>query len=214
MKSTPGVSIQAVRLALLFLALLIAAGCVPKYKGPLLLYPGQTDSKGYSIDDNSLIFDNDDVKITVTQVTSADESKSFLVDDLIDLKYLLIRVEIENRTRYKILFNPALASLRDSKAGYKKPLDYTDFYQKSATEKGFPEDISDMSKIFYDLTAEIPSGKKRSKILVFDQIEEGADEAELVIKNLYLGRNSMDLTFPFILKPREPKKDKEEEPIE
>ncbi len=215
MKSTPSVSKQTIRLILVFLPLLIAAGCIPKYTGPLLFYPEKTESKDYSIKDKSLIFENKDVKITVKQITSGEESSSFVIDDLLGMNFVLIRMEINNlNKKRKILFNPALTSLRDNKGGYRKPLDYTDLYQRSQTEKGFPEDLSDTAKVLYDLTAEVPGGITRSRILVFDQIEEGADRAELVIKNLYIGRESINLTFPFILKPRLPEKTEEGLPIE
>ncbi|GMR04261.1 MAG: hypothetical protein BMS9Abin23_0152 [Thermodesulfobacteriota bacterium] len=194
------------RLTLLSFVLVLFASCAPKYKGDLFLYPGKAATEGYSTSNYDMVFENKDVKFTVGQITTSEESASFLVDDFLLMNYVLLRIRIENKTRYKIIFNPALVSLKDNKMGYEKPLDYTDFYQLSRDDNRFSRDISGLAKVFYDRTEIIKGGITRTKILVFPPFEKGVKKANLIIQGLYIGRENLDLTFPFVLKTEEPVK--------
>jgi hypothetical protein len=89
--------------------------------------------------------------------------------------------------------------------GYFKPLDFTDLYMLKIKKRKLRSPLEEAAKTFYDLAERIGPGESSSKILVFPALSEKADEAELVMKSIYIGKEILDLTFNFVIRPEEEK---------
>ena len=183
----------------LYALLLILTGCAAGVKtvGEISLHPSGKGSAAYTRMDPAWVFEEKGVKISVSHARAGEGSA--LVEGLLEKEYLLLKMRIENSSGSIVVFNPALASLRDKTEDYKKPLDFTDFY---AMTKDDPRmDLSGSGKLFYDLTETVQPGQESSKLLAFKPLSKDAGGLDLVIKNLYIGPYTVDLSFPLEIKP-------------
>jgi hypothetical protein len=159
--------------------------------------------EGYTRSADQWVFKNDNVNMRVLHVRPGgggpDVRGSILVDELHERDYLLLRVVIRNDSDFDIIYNPALTTFKDGVLGYKKPLDYTDLYSLFAKDAA-QGDLRDYSKLFYDLSATIRPGERSSKLLAFKPPDKGARKGKLAITNLYVEKEMIDVSFPFILR--------------
>ncbi|HLC17906.1 MAG TPA: hypothetical protein VJM57_02695 [Thermodesulfobacteriota bacterium] len=189
--------LSPIKTVLLCILALVLAGCAAKSTGPLKLYPAGRGSDTYSREVNRWVFSGQGVRISVGHAGGAHDSA--IARDLVEKEYVLLEMEIDNGSGLEVVFNPALVSLRDSTMDYKKPLDYTDFHDIAAESTGW--DLSGVGKTFYDLTETVPPGERISKVLVFTPFAKRVTRAKLVIKNLYIGPETIDLQFSFTTRP-------------
>jgi len=190
---------------LLLMAGFVAAGCSHRDVRQTFLFPGQYALEGYSAEGDTVIYEDSLVRIRAHQIRDKASIVSSLSSELFDAGFVLVKMEITNKSRYRLLYDPALTSLRDSKMGYFKPLDFTDLYMLKIKKRKLRSPLEEAAKTFYDLAERIGPGESSSKILVFPALTEKADEAELVMKSIYIGKEILDLTFNFVIRPEEEK---------
>ncbi|MFQ5428216.1 MAG: hypothetical protein ACE5EZ_04455 [Thermodesulfobacteriota bacterium] len=181
----------------------LAFGCAHHDGVETFLYPGQYALEGYATEDDAVVFEDSSIKITARQIKDGSTLESKIAAELLEEGFVLLRVEIKNKSRQRALYDPALTSLRDSKMGYFKSLDFTDLYMLKVKNKGVTASLKGSGDIFYDLAERVAPGEASSKILVFPALTENIDEAELVMKSIYIGKDILDLTFNFVLRPED-----------
>ncbi|MBI5970095.1 MAG: hypothetical protein HY884_02955 [Deltaproteobacteria bacterium] len=197
-----------------FAPLIIAASCASPPKLPMTSElkpsPPDEDLPGYSAVSDEGVYDNAALRISARHLKSNDavyaKGESGFLTALIEGDYVLIRLSIENKSSAaKVIFNPAYVALMDNAANYKKPLDYTDLYDivKENDETGGK--LTGIKGRIFDLTATVAPGGKTSKLLIFKPFIEEASSAELVIKNIYVGKDTVNVKFPFKVKTVEKK---------
>lgn len=202
---------QNLKAALLCSVALTFVACASNApKGPAVFHPlekAKTEERikaGYFLDKHSWAFENKAASFRITHVSEANGGAGFpLGDDLVQNGYVLFRMDIENRSQTaKILFNPAQSVLTDDALDYRKPLDYTDFYEmvSSSDDPESGKRLSEIKDRFYDLSVTIKPGAKTSKLLAFSPLTKGVASAELGIKEIYVGTASLRLSFPFVLR--------------
>ncbi len=197
-----------------FVPLIIAVSCSSPPKLPMTSElkpsPADEDLPGYSAVADEGVYDNPAMRISARHLKTNDgvyaKGESGFITSLIEGDYVIIRLTIENKTPgSKIIFNPAYVALMDNAANYKKPLDYTDLYDivKDTDETG--GSLTGVKGRIFDLTATVAPGAKTSKLLIFSPFMEDASKTELVIKNIYIGKNTVNVMFPFDVKTVEKK---------
>ncbi len=201
-KKTGFLSGATVKAALLSMLIVSLPACASRPAGPLVLLPAGEPSEGYSSAARLWTFEHRAVIVKAGHLTRADsKAASLLIDMLFDRGYTLMRMEIKNGSKTRVIFNPSLTALMDDALGYFKPLDYTDIYDMAGEDPEKTGFLKDVRRLFYDLTATVEPGETSSKLLVFRPLSRNAGAAELVIKDLYIGTDALNLKFPFALKP-------------
>ncbi len=194
-----GVSAKA---ALLFVLIASISACASRPTGPLVMAPEGKAQEGYSSVERQWVFEHRAVSVKAGHLTKADSlPASGLIDMLFGRGYILMRMEIKNGSKARVIFNPSLTALMDDSMGYFKPLDYTDIYDMAGEDPEKTGFLKDVRKLFYDLTATVEPGETSSRILAFRPLSRNAGAAELIIKDLYIGTDALNLRFPFVLKP-------------
>jgi len=158
--------------------------------------------RGYHSEAGAGTLENKDYRISVKQVRAGDEPGSpVVVKDLIEKGYVVLRLAIENRSDEKMTFNPVHTALTTDAFDYKKPLEYTDFYELSSgkNDRAREREAGEMKGRFYDLTLTINAGEKTSRLLIFPPLSGNSEKADLLIKDLYVGTGTRELYFPFLL---------------
>lgn len=191
----------------LTLLVILLAGCAATVKSPVALFPilgektDELEKMGYTPHGRYWSFTSAEAVITVSHVTPKDipPTNIDIVDELIAKGYIFLKLDIKNLTnRTKIIYNPALTSLTTDSLDYKKPLDYTDFYDLIKENVSAAVPLDRLSSIIYDNTQTITSGTV-SKFLIFPPLSQDFTTASLNIKDLYIGTKPYELSFPFRL---------------
>ncbi len=187
------------------LLLLLSYGCASTDPGPLRLHPASKTEEGYTQRADEWVYSDESVHIRVSHVPKGiaappGSKGSVLIDELHERGYLLLKMDIRNDSKTKVIYNPTLTTIKDDAFGYKKPLDYTDLYDLARAEAG-PTGLSGFKGTFYDLSITLGPGERTSGLLAFRPLDKKARKADLVIKNLYVGEDFLDVRFPFVLKP-------------
>ncbi|MBI5344173.1 MAG: hypothetical protein HZB83_02365 [Deltaproteobacteria bacterium] len=178
------------------------SGCAAGPSGPLYLRPAGETREGYEHKDNGWVFQAKAVKVSARQITKAEkEDIGLLAVYLLNKGHLLIRMDIENAGKGKVIYNPALTALIDNEVNYRKPLDYTDFFSMAANNEELEKSLRDVRAGFYDLSFTLHPGERTSRILAFKGLSATAKTAELIIKELYIGTDTVRLLFPFQFRP-------------
>jgi len=199
-----GISIFLEKNAIALLLLIVTGlvyGCSHVEPATAYLYPGQYAIEGYSAEGEAVIYEDSSIKITARQIRKKTSLVSPLSRELFNKGFVLVKMDITNKSIHRVLYDPALTSLRDSKMGYFKPLDFTDIYMMKIGKKKITSPLDGAGEVFYDLAERLAPKEVSSKILVFHALTEKANEAELVMKSIYIGKEILDLTFNFIIKP-------------
>lgn len=192
-------------LALVMLAaIVIVSGCASDQPKSLYLSAGDAQYPGYTKKDREAVFENQLIRLKATPLLAGEFThQSQILNDLAAKDFIIIRVEIENLSpQSKLIFNPTYLALMTDSMDYYKPLDYTDLYDivKEKDETG--SSLRVLKGKFYDLTVTLTPGKSVSKLLIFKPLPEDADTAELMIKNIYIGKDDLSFALPFVVKAR------------
>ncbi|MBI5587778.1 MAG: hypothetical protein HY889_05365 [Deltaproteobacteria bacterium] len=186
------------------LLLITAYGCAhPGKTVANKLYPDRDEQglAGYHNDDGTGVLENRSYRISVKHILPGDElDQPDILMDLIKRGYVVLRMKIENRSGKKITFNPVHTALTTDAFDYKKPLEYTDFYELAGDkdDRTRQRKAGAMKGLFYDLTLTLLPGGKTSKLLIFPPLSNNVNKADLLVKDLYVGTDTEELYFPFV----------------
>ena len=187
---------------LLFLVFfLFLSGCASS--GPLYLYPEKHRATGYYQSGERSVFENVSVKISLERIKGLSErEKNPVIQKLLDENFVLLGMDIENRSGHKIIYTPSHTSLITGAMGYEKPVDYTELYyilRGKGEEAAAETQLASLKGKFYDSNTQVFPGEKVSRILIFKPLEKDTTggSATLTIKELYVGTDTIDLAFPF-----------------
>ena len=180
-----------------------ACGGDKEIRGPLFLAstPPPEEAKGFTLGSGGdMIFEALDVSLTLTPLRSVRPGDPKLIQSLIADAFIIIDMEILNMTEdSKVIFNPSMSSLQDDKGSYKKPLEFTTLYQV-AMHKGMERTLNkELKGRFYDTNVIIHAGKKTKRFLIFTPFTKDGEEAQLTLQELYIGNETIRVTFPFQL---------------
>ncbi|MBI5642521.1 MAG: hypothetical protein HY954_03490 [Deltaproteobacteria bacterium] len=151
--------------------------------------------------EDAWVFEDKSVRITVSLFKSGTVGPA-LLDELLTSKYVLFRMDIDNMSKGKVMFNPGYAVLTDDELSYLKPLDFTDLYDIKGDSEGALKSISELKGRFYDLDVTVMPGDKTSKLLIFKPLSKRMKKASLAIKEMYVGTDTLKAVFPFALKEK------------
>lgn len=180
------------------LAALFLASCASGPKGPRHFYPSDPALSGYTKKDTRWVYEDKSVRVVISPPgEGVNAQEGSFTEELTKKGYVLVRMDIENLSGKKIYYNPSLTTFTDDSMSYRKPLDYTDFFEIVREDPQMEKRLSAEKAGFYDTAANIPSGASVSKSLVFAPISKDAWSAEVQIKDLYVGTDTMSLRFPF-----------------
>lgn len=188
--------------------LLCLLGCASTPKGPVFLIPSDAGPEGYTLKAEEWALESAVMRIAVKPIRSDGlDGEPPIIAILAEKHYIILRLDIENRSETKLIFNPAYISLMSDTNDYYKPLDYTDIYSIVNADDEQTADVKGVMGRFYDLSLTLLPGKKASKLLLFPPLDPDASSAELMLRNIYVGRKDLSIGVP--LKREEEKKDKE-----
>ncbi|MBI5562379.1 MAG: hypothetical protein HY894_05960 [Deltaproteobacteria bacterium] len=182
---------------------LLTSGCASAPDGPIHIAPALEGPEGYAAQSDTGVFESKLMRLAVTPLGSESfagdvAGEADAIGDLAKKHYIVVRLEIENKSvRSKLIFNPAYVALLTSANDYYKPLDYTDIYEIVNREDERPSAVMGLRGRFYDLTVTLAPGKKTSRLMLFEPIKEGSS-AELMINNVYIGREDISVRLPFV----------------
>lgn len=181
--------------------LLTFYGCA-QVKGTAYLYPDGNYLKGpYSKAGEEGVFDNKSMRITVRQVKPAEYEDVPVLKSLFGKKnYIIFIMGIENKSRSRVIYNPALTVLTNDQLDYIRPLDYTDLYDLASGDSGTENALTSMKGKFFDLTMTLMPGEKASRLIIFGAFSKNVGNAQLAINEIYVGTDAINVSFPFILK--------------
>lgn len=180
-----------------FIILFIITGCSSTPRTGALL-PTDNMGAGYHRESDEAVFENDSISVRVRAVK--DGGGVAVLDELIKSKYAVFNMEMVNRSKVKVQYDPSTTVLTDDESSYLKPLDYTDLYDIKSGTEGFERELSKMRGRFYDVSTTLEPGERASKLLIFKPFGEGMEEAELAVRDIYIGTEPIDATFRFEVK--------------
>ena len=178
----------------------------------LYLEPVARDSEGYDRNGEAAVFENEDIKVTLRPLGECCGRKDDgFLKELFDSNYVILSMEIENRSSKRVIYNPSHTMLLVGALDLKKPLNYTDLYDIVSRNKEYalPERrLSSLRGRFYDLNTRVPPGDRTSRLLIFHPLAKESrpgTKAVLRINEFYVGTDTMRLVFPLRVKamPRE-----------
>ena len=184
----------------------VLTGCSATIKEHVSVKPIQTSLPGYSISGQRITYSNQDIKLSILPLNPP-ETRKILIDKaqnnplaeiLTRPQYMAFLLDIENLSRGKIIYNPALTALHDSEMGFHKPLDYTDLYSLAGSLQNPEHTLNNMKGLFYDLSVTLEPGQQTSRLLLFSGIEEVIDKLMIEMKEVYIGTSTITLSFDFI----------------
>lgn len=167
---------------------------MPKPKTELLLQPSDKGPEGYLKSGAEGVYQNKSLKITASIIRGANNAPA-LIGELLDKKYVIIRLDIENRSAGKVIYNPTYTVLSNDALDYRKPLDYTDLYDIKGSNG--ENELAQLKGRFYDLTVTLLPGERSSRLLIFEPMSKDVKKAELTIKEIYVGTDTTRVSFPF-----------------
>lgn len=195
-----------IKISLLLLLLVLAVsiiGCAKKDASieALYLMPVGGMPPVMAVGESS-VFETEELRVSLSQVKKPGEAGSNMIDGLLEDGYIIFWMEIRNNSGERVIYNPSLTALRDSRNGYRKPLDYTSLY-RIASRLGKESVRSLKAEVggrFYDSNERLSSGGSVTKLLIFRPLPGGAKKARVVIKELYVGTSTMRVDFPFVFR--------------
>lgn len=194
---------------------ILIVGCASA-KGQIVLTPLSSQSPEYSVSGKSAVFSNKDIKISILPLNSSEIKERLLSKDaanplsefLSAPQYLAFLMDIENSSKVKVLYNPALTALFDNNMGLRKPMDYTDMYSLVSNSSNPESVINTMKDMFYDLGITLGPDQRTSRLLIFSGIEEGSREFTIEMKEIYIGTSTIAVSFGFRVTEEDNRKDK------
>ena len=177
--------------------LLAVSGCSSTPKTGALL-PADKGDAGYRRESNEGVFENESIIVRVRIVR--DKGGAAMIDELLESKYAVFNMEIVNRSKVRVRYDPSTTLLTDDESSYLKPLDYTDLYDIKKDAEGVEKELSGLRGRFYDVSTTLIPGEKTSKLLIFKPLGEGIEGAVLAVRDIYIGTEPIDATFSFEIK--------------
>jgi len=185
-------------LALLCIFLCLA-GCAAKSE-PRVMLPASAALPYYSTSGKTGIFSNDSLRVTATPLKAHDSpGQPLLVQKLLEREHPVFSITIENLSDKKVIFNPDFSAATDNRLGFGRPLDHTDLFFLVRSMEGEEKLLKGMKGRFYDLTETVPPGGQSDKLLIFKPLEKRSTKATLIMQEVYVGDETVQLTFPFLL---------------
>lgn len=183
------------------IVLLVFFGCAAPH-GKAYLFPDDNRLKGMYHKEGTEegVFENGSIRVAVRHIKASDYEGSPLLKNLSDKKYVILSVAIENKSKLKTIYNPSMTVLTDDSMDYKKPLDYTDLYEAALGDSALESGLSAMKGRFYDLALTLQPGEKTARLLIFEPLSENVGKADLAMNDIYIGTDTVNLRFPFLLK--------------
>lgn len=182
----------------IFIALLVmialACGCHPKPRAAMYLAPDEKGPAGYKAAAGAGVIENGHMKVAARQVRKGEEGSALLAR-LLEENFIIIDLVIQNTSDRTIIYKPNLTSLTNDAMDFLRPLDYTDLY-----DLGDFDALDEIRGRFYDLDVTLRPGQRSSRLLIFRPVSKNAKKAVLNIDDLYLGTDTLRLTFPFSFK--------------
>ncbi len=167
---------------------------MPKPKTALRLQPAEKGPEGYLKTGLEGVFQNKSLRVAASIIKDT-EGGPGLIGELLGKKYVVIRLDIENRSSAKVIYNPTHTVLTNDALDYRKPLDYTDLYDIKGSSG--ERELAQLRGRFYDLTVTLLPGERSSRLLIFEPMSKGVKKAELSIKEIYIGTDTIRVSFPF-----------------
>lgn len=187
-------------MAAVFVFAALVSGCASTggYRGgPAALAP--VPGPGYSMAAGGAVYEDDAIRVTVTR-PGPDELKGFF-GELHSAGYVFVALRVENTSGERVIFKPSYVRLTTDALDYSAPLDYTDLYEV-ARETGNPNEIlTPVREKFYDLDVPLRPGGSERRLLVFRELSSGSDDAELRVRDVYVGGVARDLAFGLAVRP-------------
>ena len=143
------------------------------------------------------VYEKDSIKITVKPAEEADVAGNALFEELLHKGYVLLKMDMENKSTKKLAFNPAMSHLLAGAMDYKKPLGYPDLYEMFSGSGANEAKLRAIHGRFYDTGVTVKAGEKTSKILIFRPLEPGSKSASFAMQELYADTDTVAVTFPF-----------------
>lgn len=196
----------SLRHLILFLAISLVAGCASDPAGPLILKfkPTAVEAAGYSLSAGESAYEDANVKLTVRHVgKDAIAGTNALLEELTKRGYIIMQLDIVNKSKLKVMYNPVYSTLTNNVMDYMKPLDFTDLYDIVMTNESLEPELRALKGRFYDLNVTLYPNARISKALLFRPMARGVGRAELTIKELYIGTGVITASFPFDLEKEE-----------
>ena len=174
-------------------------GCASTPEEPVFLVAAETGPEGYTIKDGAWSFETKQIRASGKPLRPeelADEPD--VIGILAAKNYIVVRMEIENISPSKLIFNPAYVTLMTDADDYKKTLDYTDIYTILAGGEQEGGTNPTLKQPIYDLTLTLGPGDKVSRLLIFSPVDVDAESASLMINNIYVGKSDISITVPLL----------------
>jgi hypothetical protein len=176
---------------------------VPEVAAKYLLIPKDMKIPGFYHNKDTSVFENDLLRISVRQLNHLNKTYSGdFLKKLHDQNYIFLEMEIENKSDELIIYNPAHTAFLAGSIDYKKPLDYPDLYQiaRNNTQAAPELQLSKIRNLYYDLNTSVQPNSAISKIFIFYPVKDISRSGKLMIRELYIGTETIDLTFLFWMK--------------
>jgi len=181
-------------------------GCASTPDLPVFFVPADEGPEGFTLKDERWAFETKLIRLSAAPMRPADLTNEPLAIGVLATKnYIIIRLEIENKSDRKLIFNPAYAALLTDTSDYYKPVDYTDIYEILAGEDEIGAPVRGLRGHMYDVTVTLEPGITTSRLLIFPPVNMDADSAQMFLKNIYIGKADVSFTIPLI--KEEPKPD-------
>ncbi len=179
---------------------LVLYGCARAGKAFLVPDGGRLTGQYHMDGTEEAVFKNDSLRVTVRRIKPSDSEGSTLIKNLSDKKYIILKVGIENNSKFSVIYNPSLTALTDDGLDFLRPLDYTDLYDLTVADSGLESGLEDMTGKFYDIVLTLQPGEKSTRLIIFEPLSKNTSSAELDMEEIYIGTRTINLRFPFVLK--------------
>jgi len=181
---------------------LFIAGCGAKRGELEALSPSPVAHFSYSVSGSSAIFANDSLRVVVTPLSRyRSHNQPPLVKAILNSGHTVFSISLDNLSDNKIIYNPSFSHIVDNRLGYKRPLDFTDLYFQVREMEHGEAQMRKMRGRFYDLAETVQPGRRVEKLLIFPPLEDKSTRATLTMQEVYVGMETIKLTFPFELAP-------------
>lgn len=186
-------------IVLIAIAVFISS-CASDPRGPTYLIPKAVTAKGYKALGDRATFEKDGLVISINVLKPEDEIVNKTFKELKDKHFIFMELTFMNKSDKLVVYNSSFTSLRGAKFDYRKPLNYTDLY---TIVLGMDYDIKkekDLKKLngkFYDHATRIAPKTTTKRYLIFAPNAKETYQAVLVMGEIYIGVNTLSVTFPF-----------------
>ena len=190
----------------LILAGLMFSSCASGVKGgPVLLHPVPPRGAPYVLSQGALVFDGPGIRVIARPVDwrVAERDYGREAGDLSN--YIFFSLRFENSTDQSIFFSPVRTTIYTQKRDFSVALDLSDIYLMNRKDPGLEEKAKHFQKLSYDSSVTVRPGKSEERYLVFPVPTGRIKTIELTLDDLFVGSESLSLSFLFEAFPMEEK---------